>query len=226
MVGRLEFVPGGRGKGEVGQRYGVEMVRVTADPTGRPGERRLNRAGRTLRKFGVLRTLLPREFERWEWLAQAGLCPVDPGRFLREQAPELANAWLERRGMAPDRATVSLSGQRADGEMFRAAARLCPRVRRLVVDVEAGGEELARQLRWEFGLPILPAGERADLELRFQRGGRGNSPAAVELFGPRPELGGLHLSCPELEEADRDALDLLAILWERGKMAPSQVKIR
>ena len=226
MLGRLEFVPGGRGRGGPEPLYDLEVVRVAADPTGWTGKRRMARAGRTLRRFGVLRTLLPRDFGRWEWLEREGFCPVDPSPFLRANAGNLAKAGLERRGVAPERATVSLSGLRADGGMFRAAAQLCPKVRRLVIDVPRGGEELAEQLRREFGIPVLPPGERADLELRFQREGQGNSPAALELFGRTPSLGGLHLSCPMLKEEDQEALDLLTVLWERGKLDPAQVKIR
>ena len=49
--------------------------------------------------------------------------------------------------------------------------------------------------------------------------------ASLELWGPRPRLAGLRLSAPELEEADRENLPLLAALWEGGRLAPQAIKI-
>ena len=75
---------------------------------------------------------------------------------------------LERRGLAPDRATVALRGSRVDHALARTAAQLCPLVRRLVVDAPRGGEDLALWLHREFGVPVLPPAERGAVALRFQ----------------------------------------------------------
>ena len=158
MLGQLTLCPGGRGGAEAGSLYGLSVLRARADPEGFWGERRLRRAGRSLRRGGALRVLVPGEFGRWPLLAALGLRPVETEGFVRAQSAPLALAGLERRGLAPDRAAVALRGLRADRDMARAAAQLCPQVRRLIIDAPGGGVELAAWLRREFGVPVLPRG--------------------------------------------------------------------
>ena len=121
-------------------------------------------------------------------------------------------------------ATVALSGQRVDGEMLRCATALCARVRRVVVDAD-GGERLALRLREEFGLPVLPMEHPAQLELCFSPGKTGHRAPRLELFGRKPELDGLKLVAPGLAQEDRCALDVMTLLWERGKMPDGGIKI-
>lgn len=225
LLGQLILTPDGRGRAEAGRLYGLAVLRAEADPAGFWGERRLMRAGRGLRRGGVLRVLVPRDFSRWDALARFGLRPVDPESFVRAQSVPLALGLLERRGVAPDRATVALRGLRTDRALARTAAELCPRVRRLVVDAPRGGEELAAWLRREFGVPILPPGEEAHAALRFQEGCARREESTLDLYGPRPGLAGLTLAVPELAEGDRDDLPLLAALWEGGKLDRNAVKI-
>ena len=134
-------------------------------------------------------------------------------------------AALDRQGIAPDRATVALRGMRADRDMALTAARLCREVRYLVIAAPRGGEELARWLRQEFGIPVLPAEEPAQLALRFHPQAPEEEQEALELFGLRPSLGGLRLSAPGLAEEDREDLPLLAALWERGRLDAGALKI-
>lgn len=216
MLGCLEFVTGSRGRGTIEDLFGLSVLAVRTDPSGWLGERRLNRAGITLRRGGAVRTLVPEGFEKWDFLKRFGLRAVEPDPFLRAQAPGLALACLHRRDLDPTRATVALSGTRTDGEMFRTAAALCPKVRRLVVSAP-GGDRLARQLRAEFGVPILPSGEPAQLELCFHPGGKSDSEIRLELYGREPKLAGGQLFYPGLGERGRD-LALLCALWERGKL--------
>ena len=109
--------------------------------------------------------------------------------------------------------------------MARAAALLCPKVRRLVVDAPQGGQELAEWLRMEFGIPILPPDQPGQAALRFQPDCPRLEEASLDLYGPRPQLAGLRLSAPELAEEDREDLALLAALWEGGRLAPEAIKI-
>ncbi|USF27983.1 hypothetical protein N510_002941 [Firmicutes bacterium ASF500] len=169
LGGTADYHPRGRGTAEEGRLYGLPVLRGSVDPSGFWGERRLTRAGRSLRRGGALRVLVPRDFARWPLLERLGLRPVETEGFVRAQSAPLALAALERRGVAPDRATVALRGRRADRDMARTAAELCRRVRRLVVDAPSGGEELAVWLRWEFGLPILPPGRSATPPCAFRR---------------------------------------------------------
>ena len=224
MLGRLEFSAGGRGRGELTGLYGLPILLTRADPTGRFGEMRVRRAGRTMKKAGVVRTLLPTEFGEWALLEKLGLKGIDPAPLLRANAPMLAVEALRGRDTDPKQAAVVLSGGRADGEMFRCAAVLCSRVRRIVVDAD-GGEVLARRLREEFGIPVLPREHPAQLELRFSAAGTKREEPRLELFGPRPELDGLKLVAPGLTEGDREALDVLTVLWERGKLPLNGIKI-
>lgn len=225
MLGQLVLVSGGRGKAAPGRLYGLPVLRAAADRSGFWGERRLRRAGRGLRRRGVLRVLTAPDFDGWSLLAAVGLRPVEPEGFVRGQSVPLALAALERQGLAPDRATVALRGLRADRDMVRTAVQLCSRVRRLVIDAPRGGAELAERLRREFGVPVLPGGERGALALSFQAGCPAPEEEALELYGSRPGLAGLTLSAPGLEEEDREDLPLLAALWEGGRLARKDIKI-
>ena len=225
MLGQLVLAPKGKGKAAAGRLYGLPVLRAEADRSGFWGERRLNRAGRELRRGGVLRVLAPVGFDRWPALERFGLRPVDPEPLLRDQAAPLALEVLERLGLAPDRATVALRGPRADRDMARAAAELCPQVRGLVVDAPRGGQELAQWLRWEFGVAILPPGEVGHAALEFQRGRPRREGAVLELYGAQPSLAGLALSAAGLAEEDREDLRLLAALWEGGKLGRKDIKI-
>lgn len=223
MLGQLILTPRGRGKPEAVNLYGLTVLRAEVDRSGFWGERRLRRAGRALRRNGVLRVLAPEEL--LPRLGELGLRRVAPEPFVRAQSVPLALALLERQGLAPDRAAVALRGLRVDRDFLRTAEELCPRVRSLIIDAPHGGRELAQMLRWEYGVPILPEGERGQAALIFQADCPRHEETALELFGPRPRLAGLTLSVPRLDARDREALPLLAALWEGGRLRPEDIKI-
>ncbi len=225
MIGQLVTVPGGRGRAEPGRLYGLSVLRAEADPAGFWGERRLRRAGKGLRRGGVLRVLVPGDFDLWPALAPLGLRPVEVDAFVRNQSAALALELLERRDVPHDRAVVALRGARADRDMARTAAALCREVRGLVVDAPRGGEELAGWLRREFGIPVLPPGEGCHAALCFHPDCPRREGEALELYGPRPRLAGLALSAPRLAKEDRENLPLLSALWEGGKLGPEDIKI-
>jgi hypothetical protein len=208
-----------------GDLYGVPVLRSWAKREGWWGERRLLRAGRALRRDGAIRTLTPKGFDRWDLLRDCGLAPVDPVCFLRAQSLPLTLELLERQGIAPNRSTVALRGPRVDQEMTREAVRLCANVRRLIIAAPRGGAELAHWLRWEFGIPILPAQERGDAALCFGPAEGEREVHALELYGTQPDLCGLTLSAHGLEAEDREDLSILSILWEAGKLGPEALKI-
>ena len=225
LLGQLRYGREGRGRAELGELYGLRVLCCSADPEGWLGERRLRKAGRALRRGGALRMLTPQGFSRWDLMGECGLAPVDPSPFLRAQSLPLALGALERQGSAPDRASVALRGLRADREMARAAAALCPRVRHLVISAPRGGRELALWLRREFGIPVLPESEEAQVALCFHPAGQGTERVKLELYGAAPDLAGLTLTAPALAEADRSNLLLLTALWEGGRLGENGVKI-
>ena len=225
MLGQLKWKPGAWGGGEERLLYGLPVFCAASDPEGPFRAFRLRRAGNTLRRSGIARVLTPAGFHDWPLLSACGLRSVSPEPLVRARAGDLALAALRRRELDPEHATVALRGNRADRDMERAAIRLCPVVRRLIISAPGGGEELARFLRREFGVPVLPPEERGDLALRF-------SPETVSregglsLFGPEPDLEGLTLTAPALPVPDRTNLPLLTALWQGGCLRAETLKIR
>ena len=224
MLGQVRLSAEGRGRIAAGRLYGLPVLRAETDLEGMFGSLRLKRAGRGLRRGGVLRVLTPAQFDRWPLLRELGLGPVSPEPLVRSLSAPLALESLRRKGVLPANSAVALRGLRADWDMRRAAEELCPQVRRLVVDAPSGGEELARWLRWEFGIPILPAGERGQVTLCFHPEVDTGEEDALELYGPSPRLAGLTVTAPALEGADRDDLPLLTALWEGGRLGRGDIK--
>ena len=97
------------------------------------------------------------------------------------------------------------------GRWPRAARILAPQVRGLVLCAPSGGEELARALQWEFGLPVRPAGEYTPVCLWL--GGAGPERGG-EVFSLREDGVDLAGFFPKMEEIDH--LPTLAALWEAG----------
>jgi hypothetical protein len=223
MLGRLEFVSGERNQSGMEKLYGLDVLRVQTDPEGLLGNYRLARAGAALRRGGAGRVLLPGTFHAWEMLARFGLRRVDPTPFLHFCAPKLALEGLRRRDMDPARSTVTLSGSRADSSMTRAAVRLCPRVRRLVISAP-GGERLACQLREQFGIPVLPAEEPAHMEVNFHPGTECGNPHCMKLYGAAPDLAGGSVTFPALNGDEKGDIALLCALWEGGKLDAGGLK--
>ena len=225
MLGVLTFSGKGRGRAERDSLYGLPVLRGSVDPSGFWGERRLRRAGRSLYLGGAARVLAPPGFDRWALLEDFGLRPVDPLPLVRAQSAPLTLELLRRMGRSPWQATVALRGARADREMERLAAALCPLVRHLVISAPQGGQELAQWLRRQYGLPILPPGEGAQVALRLSPQAPVLAETSLELYGPRPGLAGLTLSAPALEGGDREDLPLLTALWEGGRLKAGDLKI-
>ena len=168
--------------------------------------------------------MTPPGFDNWELLNLWQLAPLSPEPLVRFKAGEVALAALERMDTTPDRACVALRAGRADRDMVRAACVLCPRVRNLIIDAPRGGEKLADWLRWEFGIAVLPPGEKGALAVRFERGGE-NEEHTLHLYGQKPDLKGVSLCAPMLAKEEQGDLSLLSLLWERGRLQGDALKI-
>ena len=183
--------------------------------------RRLRRAERALARAGAGRVVLGRDFPYGDRLAL--LRPVDPLPFWRGCADVLALGALEAEGAPPSRGRAALSAPRLCPELERAAERLCPRVRGLLIDAP-GGEDYARYLQAKFGLPVTPPAAGADVTVAFGSGG-GRWGRRVELY-EGGMLGGLTLTAEGVELPPDCEQQVLALLWERGGGGGGELRVR
>lgn len=223
MIGQLVWSPAkGRGRAEAVALGPLEALRWTVyAPEGlapwRLG-RRLRRAERALARAGVGRVVLGPDFPYGGRLAL--LRPVDPVPMLRACADVLALGALAAEGVDGRRGRVALSASRLCPELEGAAERLCPRVRGLVIDAP-GGADYARYLQAKFGLPVSPPAAGADVTAAFAPGG-GRWGRSVELYEGGC-LGGLALAAEGVELPGGCGEQVLAILWEQGRVKRGQM---
>lgn len=218
MVGHLVL---GRKRGrlrlEVGALGPLRVLRAAVwVPEGlspRRLDRRLRRAERALVRAGAGRVILGVDFPYGDRLSL--LRPVDPVPMRRGMADLLALGALEGMGVPPARGRVALSAPRLCPELERAAERLCPQVRGLLIDAP-GGADYARYLQARFGLPVTPPAAGAEVTAAFGPGG-GRWGWALELY-PGGTLNGLALDAEGLELPRGCGEQVLALLWERGEL--------
>ena len=180
--------------------------------------RRLGRLRKVLLRQGVRRAVFPDGFPYINMLSD--LIPVEPLPLYRAAAHLLLLADLRRKGIPPARAAVRLSAPARCPELSAAAERLCPAVRRLIIDAPGGGELAARLYR-SFGIPVTPDGP-ADACAAFGPV-EPEYPGALRLYGAVPELCGLTLAAPSLALPEDCAQSLLAALWKCGRVSFEQL---
>ena len=226
MVGELVCLrEKGRGRPERVRLGPLEAVRWTVYAPERLSERRLEwrlrRAERGLAAANIGRVVLRAGFPYGDRLRL--LRPVDPLSLWRETADLLALGALDADGVPYNWGRVALSAPRLCAELERAAERLCPLVRGLLIDAP-GGEDYARYLQAKFGLPVTPPAAGAEATVAFGPGG-GRWGRSLELYG-QAKLGGLTVAAEgvELPEDCRD--QVLALLWERGEVKREQLTVR
>lgn len=218
MVGQMRLVrEKGRGRMEAVELGPVPVLRATVyEPEGLSGkrlERRLKRAERRLAKAGVCRIVLGADFPYGEKLRV--LRPIDVWPMRRGLADVFALGALAAQGIPPNRGRVALSAPRLCPELTAAAERLCPQVRGLLIDAP-GGVEYARWLHVRCGIPVTPPAAGADVTAAFGPGG-GRWGRTVELYDGG-SLHGLTLRAEDLTLPEDCAGQLLALLWEEGRL--------
>lgn len=216
MVGQLVLVrEKGRFRVEEGLLGPLKVLRAAVfEPEGLKPWRlnwRLRQAERALARAGVGRVVLGAGFPYGDRITL--LDRVDTLPMRRGCADVLALGALAAEGVPPRRGRVALSAPRLCPELERAAERLCPQVRGLLIDAP-GGEDYARYLQARFGLPVSPAAAGADVTAAFGPGGR-RWGRALELY-EGGTLNGLVLGL-DGAKLPADCMDqVLTLLWERG----------
>lgn len=139
--------------------------------------RRVASAARKFQRLGIRRVVLPEAFSYEALLARREVEPVDTLTLRRELATELVRRGLEDRRLSGG-GRVAVSADAMSAELVRTVTELALRCRYVLLDVPFGGEELAGRLRREYGVSLLLAPDRAQLE----------SAEALVLFAPRTDL--------------------------------------
>lgn len=213
MLGQIQWTNERRATLEAGWLFDLPVLVLRLPVRGKSRERILRKGLERLAAQRVSRVLAPRDWEWWPLLRQRGLRPVDTCPLHCALAPVWVAETLRGKMISPQRAVVTLKGERESGEVAGVARLLCPVVRNLVIDVP-GASALAARLRREAGLPVLPPGSvRADLTLCF-------SPGPV-LEGAAPFLKNGR-SLP----AEYDAMSVLSVLWENQRIKTEEIGLK
>lgn len=197
--------------------------------------RRVQRAAGKLRRAGVTRAVTPAEFPYGIQMEKGGVRPVSTVPLRRALAAELVRRETARRGDSPGSVRLAVTAAAMTGELVRTVTELALGYRYVLLDIPYGGEELARQLRREYGVTLLLRPTREQLEaaevlLAFDRRTdlSGKNPVVVPLWeGASAPLPALTLP-PDLDgrlPAGADRLALLTALVEAGAVRPGQILV-
>ncbi len=225
-VGRLIWrEERGRGGSDLAYYGGLSVVTTTVYAPPNMGEwrkaRRMKKAAQAFGQAGVRQVIWA---DNCPWTArQVGFSLIPVEGMYQGMADRLALAALEGLGCSPQQGRVALVGQRLTLPLQRTAQRLCPQVRGLLIQVPGQGEDYARWLHGQYGLPVAPAAAGADVTVAFSsRGPRWGR--CLELY-EGCDLDGLRLDCPGLELPPDIWQELLAVLWERGAVTRDQLTV-
>ncbi len=187
-----------------------------------PGERGLAQAGKALQRLGIRRALALPGFERWEWLGEWGIAPVDPLPLCRAMAPELALFLL--RDLPLRRRSLALRG--SDARLGWALAHaLCPRTGALQLDFDRGEEELGDALQACYGAAPLHLGQGPPPQVSVELSPRPFPVGTpLKLWG-KPDLAGLTLTRGLPPPLEVEELPFLTLLWETGRVKGEEIQV-
>lgn len=174
----------------------------------------MRRAVRALYQTGVRQVIWPQNCP-WS-LQEAGFAEIEVEALYQAQADRLALGALAGLGIPPGEGRVALVGQRLTIPLQRTAQRLCPQVKGLLIQVPGAGEDYARWLHGQYGLPVAPAAAGAEVTVAFSPGGP-RWGRCLEVYGDC-SLDDLRLTAPGLDLPEEMEEALLAVLWERGEI--------
>lgn len=183
--------------------------------------RRMRRAFHTFQQAGVRQVI-------WDptcpWQArEGGFATIQVEELYQAVGDRLALAALEAMGRSPEQGRVALVGQRLSLPLQRTAQHLCPQVKGLLIQVPGQGEDYARWLHGQYGLPVCPEAAGADVTVAFSPGGP-RWGRCLELYGAC-RMDGQRLVCQGLELPENVERELLAVLWERGLVTREQLAV-
>ena len=162
-----------------GGRFLALAMRETAHP-GRPlALARARRAALRMWEAGVRWAIVPVDYPYTALFIRQGVAPVETAPLRQVLAAPLTRRRLEQLGLAPTEAVVGISGERMTRELWDTAKALALSFRYVLLSVP-GGEELARELRREYGISLLLRPSPDQLERSD----------ALLLFSPRKDLSG------------------------------------
>lgn len=197
--------------------------------------KRVSAAARRFRKAGVSRLVLPPEFPYGEQLKKYGLQAVSTLALRRQMGAEWVRGVMERAKLSPGRAKLAVSAQELTGELVRTVTELALRNRYVLLDLPRGGENLCRELRREYGVSLLLAPtkeqmEEADLLLLFdpREDLAGKDQIVLPLYGEETAQFPPLVLPPALEDCLPDGVDrlqLLGVLREAGALRPGQIAL-
>lgn len=222
MVGWVQYRKGrGRNGSQTEVLAGMTVLALPLyEPDGadrKKLERRIRKMEHTFRREEVSRVILPDDFPCRDRLALVR--PVNPILLYRGVADLLTLELLRRKGIPPGGARAALAGPRLCPELCGAAERLCADVRELRIDVPGEeGEDFARYLQYEFGVPVVPRTAAADAVIAF---GETGEAADLCLWGEP----GIRLSVEGMKLPENVEQPVLELLWEQGRVKREKFRV-
>lgn len=213
-------------------------LRFWAETLPEPGRGFLRRravvcAARKLTELGVVRAVFPEAFPDGAVFAEQGILPVETLPLYRALTGELARTALEVRGLSGGGAVVAVLANQLTAEVRRAVTELCVRNRYVILSAPDRNGAFSRQLRREYGAPVVLSNEpaqlaRAAVAVCFVPYAPVSPDQTVIDLSREGGAAGFRLTLEEREEelpsGRRD--QLLAALWASGALRPSQVTVK
>ena len=194
--------------------------------------RRCRRAARQLAHLGITRAVFPADFTWVGEFAAEGVLPADPLPLNRGLAAELVQAAVAQRGSDERGVPVAVCADRLTAEVRQAVTALCIRNRYVVLSAPDREGAFCRQLRREYGVPIVQAEgpeqlDRAGVVVLFSaRAGLFRDQTVLELYdgGTLPPW----LILPEEDGRLPEGCDchqLMGARWAAGALRPGQLRV-